>query len=513
MTGSDITIPTSSQPSQPSRSLRAIDTELQLLIDNALNHAVCLLDTDWRITSWNTGAERLYGWTAEEIVGKPYDILFSDDERSDGTPAAMLTLAGQGAVDRRQAWHARKDGSTFRANCSVCPLVNESGTIVGYGSIVHDDTADNFLHSQMAAREAHLRSILETAPDGMITIDEHGIIQWFSTAAERLFGYTADEVVGRNVAILMPEPDAHLHDGFLERYLATGERRVIGAARQVVGRRKDGSLFPHEMFVGEAVVGKRRIFTGFVRDLTAREEADQHLREMQSELLHISRIATAGTMATAMAHEINQPLTAIANYVQSAAAMIHGRPGDELLRSALEEAGREAIRAGAIIQRLRDFVSRGELARTAEPIRHLLTEACTFASIGGVSTSLGCRIDAPASLPAVFVDRVQIQQVLINLIRNAKEAMDDKGTIHITARQDGDFVCVNVRDTGPGLPATLINSVFDPFVSTKATGMGLGLAICRTIIEAHGGKLWCSNASEGGAEFRFTIPKAEAIDG
>ena len=225
----------------------------------------------------------------------------------------------------------------------------------------------------LLAREAHLRSILETVPDAMVVIDEHGLMQSFSVAAERLFGYAPDEVIGQNVKMLMPEPYRGSHDGYLERYGATGERRIIGIGRVVVGARKDGSTFPMELSVGEMSSGDSRFFTGFVRDLTERQHAEQRLQELQSELVHISRLTALGEMSSALAHELNQPLSAIANYLNGVQRLL---AKDESIspkvRDALAKAVEQTLRSGDIIRRLREFVSRGETAQRVENVAKLV---------------------------------------------------------------------------------------------------------------------------------------------
>ena len=234
------------------------------------------------------------------------------------------------------------------------------------------------------AREAHLQSILDTVPEAMIVIDERGIMQSFSSAAERLFGYRAAEAIGQNVKILMPSPYREGHDGYLQRYKNTGERRIIGIGRVVVGQRKDGSTFPMELAVGEMKSGAQRFFTGFIRDLTERQQTEARLQELQSELVHISRLTAMGEMASTLAHELNQPLSAITNYLKGSRRLLEGEAGErpDMMRDALEKAADQAMRAGQIIRRLRDFVSRGESERRVENITKLVEEASALALVG-----------------------------------------------------------------------------------------------------------------------------------
>jgi len=366
------------------------------------------------------------------------------------------------------------------------------------------------------ARQAHLQSILDTVPEAMIVIDERGVMQYFSSAAERLFGYLPTEAIGHNVNILMPSPYRESHDGYLERYLTTGERRIIGIGRVVVGQRKDGSTFPMELAVGEMKSGSRRFFTGFIRDLTERQKTETRLQELQSELVHISRLTAMGEMASTLAHELNQPLSAISNYLKGSRRVL-GSMSDErsiMLRDALDKAADQAIRAGQIIRRLRDFVARGESERRVESIAKLVEEASALALVGVKDRGIRVQFRFDPSVDLVLADRVQIQQVLLNLIRNAMDAMETAATrglvISVSPAEDNQ-VEISVADTGSGIDAEVARQLFQPFVTSKRHGMGVGLSISRTIVEAHGGQIWAEANPGGGTVFRFTL--AAVTDG
>jgi two-component system sensor kinase FixL len=369
---------------------------------------------------------------------------------------------------------------------------------------------------ELAEREAHLRSILDTIPDAMIVIDEAGLIRSFSPAAERLFGWTADEATGRNVSILMPSPHREAHDSYLERYYRTGERRIIGVGRVVLGERRDGSTFPMELAVGEMRGKSGRFFTGFVRDLSERQEAERRFQELQSELVHVSRLTALGEMASALAHELNQPLSAVTNYVTGSRQLLaRDEPPLDKVRSGLDRASEQALRAGQIIRRLREFVARGETERQPEPLRTLLEEASALALVGARERGVDVRFDIDPAVGSVVADKVQVQQVVLNLIRNAVDAMEgsQRRAIRICASPaDEGLVEVAVSDTGPGLSGEVAARLFHPFVTTKAAGMGIGLSISRTIVEAHGGRIWGGNNEEGGAVFRFTLRAARNGD-
>jgi two-component system, LuxR family, sensor kinase FixL len=373
-----------------------------------------------------------------------------------------------------------------------------------------DPPDGNQTSEAIRSESALLRSILETVPDAMVVIDQRGIVQFFSIAAERLFGYASDEVCGQNVKMLMPPPYREQHDGYLARYLATGERRIIGIGRIVVGLRKDGSTFPMELSVGEARQADRPLFTGFVRDLTERQQAERRLHELQAGLLHVSRLRSMGQMAAALAHELNQPLTATANYVRAALRLLSAaEPNLERVRQAMSNAVEQTMRSGEIIRRLRAFVARGEVSRHPEDVATLIEEASALALVGAKERGIKVMIRLEPDLPPVAVDRVQIQQVLLNLIRNAVEAMETSEARELTlatAVQDT-WVQISVGDTGGGVPAEIEARLFQPFVTTKPEGMGIGLSVCRTIIEAHGGRLWVESDPDKGSIFHFTLPR------
>ena len=390
------------------------------------------------------------------------------------------------------------------------------------GELLHRARVSAVANAEAAqAREAHVKSILDTVPDAMIVIDEHGLIQSFSAAAERLFGYSGGEVAGKNVKLLMPSPYREEHDAYLGRYLRTAERRIIGIGRVVVGQRKDGSTFPMELSVGEMRTSHERFFTGFIRDLTERQQTEARLQELQSELVHVSRLTAMGEMASALAHELNQPLSAIANYMKGSRRLLestdHERVGQA--RDAMDKAAEQALRAGQIIRRLRDFVARGESERRVEDVKKLVEEASALALVGAKDRGVRVRFEFDPRVDFVFADKVQIQQVLLNLMRNAIEAMDEadrRELVVSTAEKSDEMVEISVADTGSGISPEISAQLFQPFITTKVHGMGVGLSISRTIIEGHGGAIAPRPNPGGGTIFSFTLPavaKEEVGDG
>ena len=296
-----------------------------------------------------------------------------------------------------------------------------------------------------------------------------------------------------------------------------GERRIVGIGRLVVGERKDGSTFPMELAVGEMRSGDRHFFTGFIRDITQRQASEARLQELQSELVHVSRLTAMGQMASALAHELNQPLLAIVGYMKGSRRLLESGTEDSssLLRDALDKAGDQAMRAGQIIRRLREFVGRGDTDRRVESVKKLIEEASALALVGTKDQRVRVRFQFDPAIDLVLVDKIQIQQVVLNLIRNAVEAMaaSERRELTIsTAADDDDMVAVSVADTGSGIAPEFMSQLFQPFVTDKPHGMGVGLSICRTIVEAHGGRITVEANPGEGTIFRFTLRAATGED-
>lgn len=495
----------------------AMAEELGLLIDGATNYAIYMLDPEGRVTIWNRGAERIKGWSEAEIVGRSATLFYPPSDVKAGKPQEDLDRASAlGRIDE-ESWRIRKDGSEFLASVTITALRDETGALRGFGKVIRDITDEKAAEAAVARRESHLRSILATVPDAMIVMNEQGIVSSFSAAAEILFGHRQADVVGRNVSMLMPHDDRPAHDGYLRTYRQTGVRHIIGSVRIATALRQNGETFPIELAVGETEVGGERIFTGFIRDLTRRQETELRLKELQSELVHVSRVSAMGTMASTLAHEINQPLTAIANYLETGLAMIgeSGERDDELLRDvaeAMELAACQSLRAGIIVRRLRAFVEGGDTGFCVERLDLLVEEATSLGLLGAHEAGIKVTMTIAAGLDRVMVDRVQIQQVLVNLIRNAIQSMRTaplKELTIATAPDRAGWVKVTVSDTGSGIDPQVRDHLFEAFSTTKEDGMGLGLSICRTIVEAHGGRIWAEGAAGGGTAFHFCVPLAE----
>lgn len=471
------------------------------------------LDLSTRGLEWSDTARSLFGIAPETPVTYPLFLSLlepKDRERIEQAIKRVVETGGNLDVSFKVGGTARP-GHWLRIRGGL--VRDAAGVARHLSGLVLDHDEERQLEEALKIRESQLRSILDTVPDAMIVIDGYGIIQFFSAAAERQFGYSEQEAVGQNVSTLMPQPDSARHDGYLARYRSTGERHIVGIGRIVTGKRKDGTTFPMHLSVGEMRSGGEPYFTGFVRDLTEHQQTQARLQELQSELVHVSRLTAMGEMASALAHELNQPLAAISNYMKGSRRLLAGSADPNALKieSAMDRAAEQALRAGQIIRRLRDFVSRGESEKRVESISKLIEEAGALGLAGAREQSIQLRFHLDPEIDLVLADRVQIQQVLVNLFRNALEAMAQsprRELIVTNTKVADEMIEVEVSDTGSGFQDDVKPNLFQTFFTTKETGMGVGLSISRSIIEAHGGRMWAESNASGGATFRFTLPAA-----
>ncbi len=484
------------------------DAHYRLLFEAALL-GIKWVTADGRLVEANRSFCDLLGYSREELLRRHYrELTHPDDLVRDGALFRRL-LSGEISTYSVEKRYLHRDGTPVHVRVTSC-LAQYDQTL--RFSIVEDMRARRALELGQREDDARFRAVLDAVPDAMVVIDERGTIESFSSSAERMFGYAAPEVIGRNVSLLMPSPDHDRHDSYLARYLATGERHIIGIGRVVTGLRKDGTTFPMELSVGAAVLEGRRRFTGFVRDLTERMNAERSVSTLQAELMHVARVSEMGQMGATLAHELNQPLTAIVNYLQACQRLISAQlsPVPPRIQDVVDKAVAQADRAGQIIRRLRQFVEKRESERRSDELNAVVQEAAALALVGARSAGIVPLFKLSPDLPTVWVDRVQIQQVVLNLVRNAIEAMaqsNQRLLLIETGLLDQDLF-VRISDTGPGLAPEVATQLFKPFVTTKDSGMGVGLSICRSIVEAHGGQIWAEARPEGGTAFTFTVSLA-----
>jgi two-component system sensor kinase FixL len=366
------------------------------------------------------------------------------------------------------------------------------------------------------ASRTDLAALMEAAVDAIIVIESDGKIVEFSRAAEQMFGFSADEVIGRPVDLLMPEPYRSQHSGFLDSYLKTGQAHIMGVGRQVRALRKNGEVFPVWLSVGESVAATGRHFVGIIRDLTEQHAAEHERRALELRLAHVSRLSVLGEMAAGIAHEINQPLAAITNYSQAAKNMLeHGNTDKESLQTACAGIAEQVQRAGDVIQNLRKFVRRREIEKERLSLRSLIEGVLVLINADATHAGVDVEIRVDENLPDVAGNLVQLQQVLLNLTRNAVDAMQGSSNapkeLMIEAHRAGTTtVQLSVSDRGPGVASGIEEAIFHPFFTTKREGLGIGLAISRSIVEAHGGSLSYEDRPGRGSTFTVTLPILDA---
>jgi two-component system, LuxR family, sensor kinase FixL len=447
------------------------------------------------IEGFNDGAARLFGYPAAEVLGRNVSMLMpSPHHEAHDQYLARYLETGRAQIigTGREVMGRRRDGTTFPLHLSVGEMrIDGERKFTG---MLHDLSSRVRLEESLRASEERWRSIVESAVDGIVVIDAHGRIEAFNRAAERLFGYSEHDVQGQNVKLLMPSPYHEQHDGYLARYHATHEPRIIGSGREVTGRRQDGSTFPLHLSVGELTVGGERKFTGILHDLSGRVRMEERLREQAT-------LARLGEMAAVVAHEVKNPLAGIRGAIQ-------------VLATRLAPDSKDQIIAKEIVSRI-DALSglMGDLllfARPPQPRVAPVDVAALVATTAGLLAEdpalRGVHVDIEGSAPPVAGDAELLKIVFQNLLVNGAHAMQGQGRIRV-AVQAIDSACeVTFTDSGPGIPADIREKVFTPFFTTKSHGSGLGLPTCRSLIEAHQGRLTVRCPPDGGTTMVIQLP-------
>lgn len=390
---------------------------------------------------------------------------------------------------------------------------NGSNEIVLEG-LITDITDRKQTETALVEAEAYSKAVVDTAVEAVITLDKHGYIESFNRAAQQMFGYRTDEIKGESIRVLMPEPHHEEYEQFVTHYLKTNESQMIGMDHDVTGKRKDQSEFPIHLSISEILNQNEKKYVGLIRDLSMQRAAEKEVREQREQLAHVDRLNTLGEMATTIAHEINQPLTAISMYAQSGIKFLErGLVDPQKLRDALEKLTTQAHRAGTVIERVQQLSRQHESQSEEVDCNLLIREVHKLAEVEAHIRDIVIRLKLSHLLPTVFCDPVQIQQVVLNLLRNGMESMKSTGCrngnrIVLQTNRTGIGVKVSIIDSGIGISEDIADQLYLPFSSTKDTGMGMGLSISRSIIRAHGGQLEFSNNVNSGATFYFTLPYA-----
>jgi len=478
---------------------------------SALPILVAQLDTHYRIQFASEGYRVWFGLEPRDQVGHHISEVIGHKAFRTLKPWFDTALAGTQTTYHGEVPYAHC-GTRFIHGIYV-PYYSYHGTVTGLQIVANDLTEHRAIKKQLADETLRNHTIIQHAIDGIVTINQDGIIQSFNPAAERLFGYSASEVIGRNVKILMPELDRSHHDEYIRHYQQTREPRIIGQGREVSARHRDGSPIDIRLGVAEFFLKHEQHFVGFIHDITDRKRAEKEAREALENLAHADRMKAMGELASGLAHEISQPLTAIQATAEACRSLLEaGRTDPDRLSDAMEQITLQSRRASDIIQELRSFVRKGESKQVShhDP-EFLITNILPLLTNEFEKANVAVEVIPETQLCECAVNRIQIEQVLVNLIRNAVDAMSDhdgERRLRIRTRYRAeDQVCeVAIEDTGPGIPQEHMNRLFNPFFTTKSQGMGQGLPICKSIIERHGGALKVETPDEGGTVFRFTLP-------
>lgn len=475
---------------------------------------------EWDVASgalhWSPGAEQRLGLESGAISDFENwrALIVPEDEQG------LLDTIAHAIASRADKFSFRYrlrpvDGLSRSIEGSSRCIYDGQGNLIRTVGVCLDTTERDTREAALRASEAQLRSILETVPDAMVVIDEHGIIHSFSSAAERVWGYRAHDVVGRNFTMLASEEEGQRYATALRNYVETGHTTAVGRTVPGTGLTADGRVFPAEIQVGISRSGGELRVTMFFTDISERLDTEERMSDLNNELAHLARQGAMSELAADLAHELNQPLAAVSNLVATARMM--AERGDESagIIDLLKIGGEQTLRAGEIIRRMRAFMAKRDVDMHAEPLAELVRDTVDLVMVGTRPFDIRLDFDFDPAAPRIFADRVQVQQVLVNLLRNAIEALRDlpraKRRISITSRRvDDGMVEIEMSDNGSGIPAEILDNLYERFSTTKPdSGTGIGLSISRRIVEAHGGRLVGENLSGGGAAFRFTLPLAE----
>lgn len=464
---------------------------------------------------WSDKLWKLYGLTPNGV--EPSHEAWRQSVHPDDRERVTRTV--NDAIDKGAyvcvEWRVADTGGAERwlMSCGG-PLPDANGDVSRYGGLVIDITERKKSEEAVRDSERRLKAVFDASMDAIVVIDSLGTILSVNPELRTQFGYANDEVVGRNLKLLMPADKAADHDKHLAAYLRGGDSGIIGRRRRVQGRRKDGTIFWVELAVMETKVAGEQLFIGFMHDLTPIETERRKAEAAQAELLHVARLSDMGEVTAGLAHEVCQPLTAILGFASTTLRTLPAGTDSNIARGlAVIEA--QAQVAADILKRFRAFIEKHEVQRTPENLTGLIQDALALASLRPGGRLMRTTLKPLPNGVEVQVDRVQVQQVLLNLLRNAMDAMEGQADPEIvieTAMAKPGFVLVNVSDNGSGIDPRVATRLFTPFVTTKTLGMGVGLSLCKSIVLSHGGEISCVANKPRGAVFSFTLPVAAACD-
>jgi PAS domain S-box-containing protein len=386
------------------------------------------------------------------------------------------------------------------------------GIVVALGyQLCNDAVRAADLASELQVGEERFRRVVEAAPNAMIMVNQEGQITLANQQAEKTFGYPREELLGCPIEMLVPERLRSGHQGFRHDYLCDPQARPMGAGRELFGRRKDGSEVPVEIGLSPIHTSKGLLVLASIVDITERKLAELEAARQRHDLTHLARVTALGELSSSLAHELTHPITAILSNAQAAQRFLADADVDlDEVREILNDIVTQDQRAGDVIHGLRLLLKKGEPQKQCDDVdlNEVIRDVVQLMRSDLINRNVTVDTDLAQNLPAVTGDRVQLQQVLLNLALNGCDAMGDSSDrrLLVASQWENGAVRVSVADRGSGIPGEKMEQVFERFFTTKKEGMGLGLSVCRTIINAHHGKIWATNNGGCGATFHFSLP-------
>jgi two-component system, LuxR family, sensor kinase FixL len=521
-----------SEHKQAKQALRESEEHFRELVQGIRDYAIFMLDPDGRVLTWNDGAERIKGYRPDEIIGKHFSCFYPKEDVERGKPDQGLRTAKIEGRFEEEGQRVRKDGSLFWANVVITAWRDDAGNLRAFTKVTRDITerkraeeelvkAQSELERKVEQRttslaaevtqriqseeilersESWLRSLIAATQDAVLSIDRRGCVVLFNPAAERIFGYAAAEIVGRKVNKLMAEPYASEHDGYIERYERTGEAHAIGRIRTVTAKRKNGELFPIELSVTEIEVDKDVHYAAFIRDISEKAK-------LQEQLVERERLATIGTTAAKIGHELANPLNGLSLTIQLLQQRLSKlrNPPDSQVMATIQRLKNEISRLNQLASQFRTISRRENYDLQPTELAGLIDDVIKIQQPHLAQLNIEVEQFIPADLPTVAVDKDKIKQALLNLVKNAAEAMPGGGKINIGVSTNQEGVFIDITDTGTGIPPDI--DAFEPFLTTKKDGTGIGLVIVRQIVVAHGGKISYRSRPGESTTFRIELPR------
>ena len=491
-------------------ALRESEHQSRLIVDS-IPGLIAVLDTSGEVERVNQPLLDYLGRPLEELRQWAVDDTIHPDDRPAYLQAFERAFATGEPVEYDAARIRRFDGVYRWLNVRGLPLRDLQGQIVRWYFLLTEIDDRKRAEDELRRSEARHRVVVETASDAVVSIDESGTIILANPAIKRIFGYAPEELIGKPLTVLMPGAMGKLHEAGFKRYLATGARHLNWQGTEMTAQRANGEAFPTEVSFGEMIVDQRRIFTGFIRDISEKKRSEEQLRNTQAELARMMRVMTIGQLTASIAHEVNQPLSGIITNANTCLRMLKSDPPNiNGARETAQRTIRDGNRASEVITRLRTLFSKKQTNVEPLNLNELAREVIALLSDELERNNVILKHEFSDYLPTVHGDRVQLQQVILNLLRNASDAMsaieDRPRQMLLKTDLEGEHVRFLVQDSGVGFTSEVADQMFESFYTTKSDGMGVGLSISRSIIEANHGRLWATVNEGPGATFAFSIP-------